>query len=345
MKRIVVFILLILSVICLTGYSAYMFISFDKIDDAEVKANNVTEKKEIMQEKDESNNSEEKTREIKSDNNDTTKKETTKVITTTSASIKTTISEKTTSVTTTVKTAQKQEEKTTDISDDAKKNILYRDKIYNTYGIKIIFKDEESNTSNTVVKQYNDKIIYSVLSKIETGLKKYPSNFFNSLKSKYKGLSIYLVTSISGNYSGLTNNNSNGVVITIATGSSENSSALFENTLHHELMHYMDCYLASIINVKDSMLDMNPDGFVYGSLDEAYVNFYVSSESVYFLSKYAKTNYLEDRATLFEDMMTRPFKKDYYNEGMPINKKAKLISQQIETYIGGNSSSYWRRFI
>lgn len=46
-----------------------------------------------------------------------------------------------------------------------------------------------------------------------------------------------------------------------------------------------------------------------------------------------KTNYLEDRAVIFSDLMSRSITKDYYNDGTPINKKAKLISLQIKEYL------------
>ena len=46
-----------------------------------------------------------------------------------------------------------------------------------------------------------------------------------------------------------------------------------------------------------------------------------------------KTNYLEDRAVIFSDLMSRCITKDYYNDGTPINKKANLISLQIKEYI------------
>ena len=51
-----------------------------------------------------------------------------------------------------------------------------------------------------------------------------------------------------------------------------------------------------------------------------------------------KTNYLEDRAVIFSDLMSRSITKDYYNDGTPINKKAKLISSQIKEYFNILSS-------
>jgi len=47
-------------------------------------------------------------------------------------------------------------------------------------------------------------------------------------------------------------------------------------------------------------------------------------------------------------MMTRSIKKPFYNDGTPINKKAKLISSQIKEHFNTLSNTgryYWDRFI
>ena len=92
------------------------------------------------------------------------------------------------------------------------------------------------------------------------------------------------------------------------------------------MMHYIDCYLATIIGasaLENSMAEFNPQGFVYGNQNNDYVYFF--SNPYYFISSYSKTNYKEDRAVIFEDMMFRSLKKEYYVKGNPINEKAKVI--------------------
>ena len=56
---------------------------------------------------------------------------------------------------------------------------------------------------------------------------------------------------------------------------------------------------------------------------------YYYSNPAYFLSAYSKSDYIEDRAVLFSNMMFRTLKKDYYSVGYPINEKAKLICRQL----------------
>ena len=219
-------------------------------------------------------------------------------------------------------------------------NDYLRKNIKSKYGVNIGYKDESDvnyvNSYSNFTKQYDDEKIHTALNNVDIALRKYPSDFFFEINNKWKSLTIYLVDQITGNVAGLTDNrNPSNVVILINT-----ESLLFESTLHHEIMHYIDCYLASIIGVstlENSMKDYNPSGFVYGAQTTEYVYYY--SNPAYFLSAYSKSDYKEDRAVLFSDMMFRTLKKDYYRAGNPINEKAKLISRQLETYFDCVSSS------
>ncbi len=228
-------------------------------------------------------------------------------------------------------------------------NDYLRKNIKSKYGVNIGYKDESDvnyvNSYSNFTKQYDDEKIHTALNNVDIALRKYPSGFFFEINNKWKSLTIYLVDQITGNVAGLTDNrNPSNVVILINT-----ESLLFESTLHHEIMHYIDCYLASIIGastLENSMKDYNPSGFVYGAQTTEYVYYY--SNPAYFLSAYSKSDYKEDRAVLFSDMMFRTLKKDYYSAGNPINEKAKLISRQLETYFDCVSSSVkenWERFI
>ena len=228
-------------------------------------------------------------------------------------------------------------------NDNLRKNIKSK------YGVNIGYKDESDvnyvNSYSNFTKQYDDEKIHTALNNIDTALRKYPNGFFFEINKKWKSLTIYLVDQINGNVAGLTDNrNPNNVVILINT-----ESLLFESTLHHEILHYIDCYLASIIGastLENSMKDYKPSGFVYGIQTTEYVYYYFNP--AYFLSAYSKSDYKEDRAVLFSDMMSRTLKKDYYSAGNPINEKAKLISRQLEKYFDCVSSSVkenWERFI
>ncbi len=231
----------------------------------------------------------------------------------------------------------------------AEKNDEYRKQLQNKYSVKIAYKNELGNyTINGYGsdKLNDDNKINNCLGEIDKTLKNYPNGFFKEMKDYGMPLTIYLVNSISGNVSGLTDaKDKNDIKIMIAPAS------LFENTLNHEIMHYIDSYIkvkGYPIDINNTMKDVNPVGFTYGDTSNEYVYYFTSVDNAYFLSSYGKTNYLEDRAVIFSDLMTRTFTKDYYADGTPINKKAKLISSQIKEHFNTLSNTgryYWDRFL
>lgn len=231
----------------------------------------------------------------------------------------------------------------------AEKNDEYRKQPQNKYSVKIVYKNELGNyTINGYGsdKLNDDNKINNCLGEIDKTLKNYPNGFFKEMKDYGMPLTIYLVNSISGNVSELTDaKDKNDIKIMIALAS------LFENTLNYEIMHYIDSYIkvkGYPIDINNTMKDVNPVGFTYGDTSNEYVYCFTSVDNAYFLSSYGKTNYLEDRAVIFSDLMTRTFTKDYYANGTPINKKAKLISLQIKEHFNTLSNTgryYWDRFL
>ena len=231
----------------------------------------------------------------------------------------------------------------------AEKNDEYRKQLQNKYSVKIAYKDELGNYTITGYgsdKLNDDNKINNCLGEINKTLKNYPNGFFKEMKDYGMPLTIYLVNSISGNVSGLTDaKDKSDIKIMIAPAS------LFENTLNHEIMHYIDSYIkvkGYSIDINITMKDVNPIGFTYGDTSNEYVYYFTSIDNAYFLSAYGKTNYLEDRAVIFSDLMTRTFTKDYYADSTPINKKAKLISSQIKEHFNTLSNTgryYWDRFL
>ena len=212
----------------------------------------------------------------------------------------------------------------------AEKNNEYRKTLENKYSVKIIYKDENGDYliggSINTEKLNDDNEIDKYLKEVELTLKKYPNGFFKEMKDNNVSLRIYMVNKIDGNYSGMTDGrDQSNITVTIGT----NNTNLFESTLHHELMHYIDIYMRQknpTLNLEEIMKSYNPEGFSYGSNDSSYDFNFSNPNDAYFISYYSRQSYLEDRAVLFSDMMTRTTKRPYYNDGTPINKKAKLIS-------------------
>ena len=231
-------------------------------------------------------------------------------------------------------------------------NDEYRKKLENKYLVKIVYKDENGNYliggSINTEKLYDDNEINKYLKEIESTLKKYPNGFFKEMKDNNVSLRIYMVNKINGGHSGMTDGrNQSNITVTIGT----DGTNLFEYTLHHELMHYIDIYMRQkdpTLNLAEIMKSYNPEGFNYGSNDSTYDYNFSNPNDAYFLSYYSRQSYLEDRAVLFSDMMTRTTKRPYYNDGTPLNKKAKLINDQLHKYYNCVSTSvreHWERFI
>lgn len=234
----------------------------------------------------------------------------------------------------------------------AEKNNEYRKNLENKYSVKILYKDENSGYliggSINTEKLNDDNEIDKYLKETELTLKKYPTNFFKEMKDNNVALKIHIVNKIDGNYSGMTDGkNQSNITITIGT----DGTKLFESTLHHELMHYIDIYMRQknpTLNLEEIMRSYNLEGFSYGSNDKSYDYNFSNPNDAYFLSYYSRQSYLEDRAVLFSDMMSRTTKRPYYNDGTPINKKAKLISSQIKEHFNILSNTgryYWDRFL
>lgn len=231
----------------------------------------------------------------------------------------------------------------------AQKNNEYRNQIQNKYSIKIAYQDEMDYYSmNGYTRQIieDDNEINKYLIEIDKALAKYPEGFFKEMKNFNMPATIYLVKSISGNVSGVTDAHiKTNIIIMIEP------SLLFEYVLHHEIMHYIDSYISVKgypIDINKSMNEVNPDCFIYGDESNDYVYNFTEVKNAYFVSKYGKTNYLEDRAVIFAELMFRTYTKDCYAKNTPINKKANFISSQIKEHFSILKSTekyYWDRFI
>lgn len=239
---------------------------------------------------------------------------------------------------TTTKTSQMNETTTTTttVKTQAQKNDEYRKQLLSKYNVTVGYKDEIDgkyvNSYATPTKLYDDEVISYNLTKIENALKKYPKSFFSEIKNKWKPISIYLVDYINGYAGGVTDNNNSSTLVILIVATHSPKSSILENTVHHELMHAIDCYFTSkgiysSYILEQSIAKYNPEGFSYGVQDNKYV--YLLEDPCYFVSKYSKANYKEDRAEVFANLMYRSYAPSYLKAGHPINEKAKTITNQI----------------
>lgn len=227
-------------------------------------------------------------------------------------------------------------------------NDIYRKKIESTYGVTIKYGDEIGDYKPkrlTPTKLKDSNKIKENLGYIETEFKKYPTEFFKDFKGM--PLTIYLVESVPNNsFTGYTDREfMNDIKITVV------NSYFFSYTLNHEIMHYIDAYLEIKMYPNDpyqEYMKLNPSGFVYGNAQEKYNYGYNSQiKGSYFLNSYSQLNPREDRAEIFKQMITRPYKPvGMFDEGEVIRKKALVISEQIKTYFpSAKGTQYWDKII
>ena len=232
----------------------------------------------------------------------------------------------------------------------AELNNQYRNKLQTTYGITIAYGDEMGSYLigyYSPTKMTDDTEINEYLTRIETELKKYPTGFFKEMKNFGMPLTLYIVKDIpNSGIAGLTDSQfADNIIISIKSG------LLFEKTLNHEIMHYIDAYLKIKMYPEDLESiwnELNPDNYTYGSFDTSLDFLTTQNNNSYFLSNYAQTNWREDRATLFEDLMTRSLKRSCYTEGTPLYNKIKTIAEQIDKYydcVNSSTTEYWERFL
>lgn len=246
-------------------------------------------------------------------------------------------------------TEEKPEEKpvTPPVVED--KNDIKRKSMESTYGIKILYGDEIGDYHPRGIiptRLTNESDIETYLTRLNGELAKYPKGFFNDFKKAGMPLTIYLVKGVNGAFAGFTDYQfMNNIKLTLVTNYN------FEYTIHHELMHYIDCYLDIKMYPNEPYSEyeaLNPSGFVYGSAKEEYIyNMASRPRGTYFITSYSTTHVKEDRAEVFQYMTARAYAPiGCFEPNEVIRKKAEIISKQIKTYFPSvTGSAIWDRFI
>lgn len=220
------------------------------------------------------------------------------------------------------------------------------------YGVKFMVRDQ----SRTRVGRGNGTAIYdeeklkTVLNSVNYSLSLYPAGFFKEFNANGMSLTLNLLDKIDNGLHGLSDSEFlSNVVISVAT-----SSYLFEETLHHEILHYIDNYIETKMypnTPETEYVTCNPAGYTYGNPNSSLSFKYTNAQTAYFIADYGQINYKEDRATLFPRLM-RPsisagneFLK-YSNS--PLSCKARILVRQIDqafNTVTSSKSIAWNRFV
>lgn len=225
----------------------------------------------------------------------------------------------------------------------------FRKSLESKYGIKIAYGNElagykpknKSTTPLTDVVQ-----IRTQLNTLDSALAKYPAGFF--AEPTDTKLTFYFIKSVEDNaFAGLTDHEfGDDVKITLAV-----NSGFSAYTIHHEIMHWID-FIMSVnaypTDIYASYQLLNPSDFTYGQINSS-LSYFKNAPIPYFMTDYAQTNVLEDRAETFSMMIGRSYAlHGMFDQGSVLREKAKIISTQISQYfktapVGGNYT--WNQFI
>lgn len=178
------------------------------------------------------------------------------------------------------------------------------------YHVDIVYKDDVNikNSTFETSKMNNNYVVLNALNQIEKTLNKFNLEFYDRFyEDKHKGLIIYLSGKLTPNdkvdttpnpagYT-LQENNESEIVIDIDQSS-------LDVTLCHELMHAIEFKMN---NTFIKWTDYNPLGYMYSGnyrdyIDSKYTITEEDINNVYFVDEYAKTNGMEDRARVFENI-------------------------------------------
>ena len=222
----------------------------------------------------------------------------------------------------------------------------YRKQIEDTYGIKVLYGSETNgyvvgSLGTTAITDTN--VMKSTLEQLNTALSMYPNGFFREFSKQNMSLNVYLIKNYSAeNVTGVTDFAPRRTIISIAT------DFPFDESFHHEMLHYIEHYIESAGGGFTAWNSFNPLDFTYGVENSSYSYSKTGTPGSYFVNNYAQTSANEDRASTFEYMTASVKYSCYDSNDYPIWKKSNYLSTMIETYFTTVSSSvvdYWERYI
>ena len=234
---------------------------------------------------------------------------------------------------------------TTDDNSVDEENLKLRNEIEKEFSIKVKYGKETEgyavggvttvaiNDSNLANKTLND--LYNTLSL-------YPKGMFKEIKNGGIPLTIILVNNYSENgITGITDSSYEYANISIAAVYD------FAESFYHESYHYIERYMFKKKANFNSWDSLNPNDFVWNTIDGSLSYSNTFREDSYFVNNYAQTSAEEDRASTFEYMMANT-KASCLNRNSNIWYKATYMALTIESVfdtVSPDSIEYWERFI
>ena len=235
-------------------------------------------------------------------------------------------------------------EPTSDFTID-KQNDALRKEIEKEFSVTVKYGSETAGytVGGVSTEPISDpNLINKSLNGLYSTLSLYPVGLFKEIKDGGIPLTIILVNNYSEyGITGITDSSYEYATISIAVVYD------FSESFYHESYHYIERYMFKKKANFNSWDSLNPDGFIWSTIDGSLSYSNTFSEDSYFVNNYAQTSPAEDRASTFEYMMADT-KASCLNPGNNVWKKANYMALTIESVfktVSPDSIEYWERYI
>ena len=217
----------------------------------------------------------------------------------------------------------------------------YAEEIGRRYGIEVLIHKEAAAVEPfdyDLEYEHLVGVLKRELELLDRNLSRYPEGFLTTLASRFDGLSICIVRSLTGSAEAGSLNSADGIQFLngyhayIALAAPTNT----EYALYHELCHLIDTVVISESGAYDRWDELNPQGFAY---DYDYISnqtrdssAYLQESTRYFIDTYSMSFPKEDRARIMEYAMTEGNESFFRSPTM--QAKLKLMCEGIREAFG-----------
>lgn len=172
-----------------------------------------------------------------------------------------------------------------------------------------------------------DEIDPDLVDRMAIAFARYPSSFRKAARLEHVAFCRVITYERGTDHgpAGLADPNTHRIYISVADFREEHHEAVIEDAVHHEVFHLLDFETQGEHALADTeWKKLNPAGFVYAKGSEAL------ARPQGFVNVYATTNEMEDRASTFEYLMTRPDELCEMTAKDPaLARKVRLIWQRV----------------
>lgn len=227
------------------------------------------------------------------------------------------------------------------------------DGIEKKYGIELEIADEAAGVIVDFAMVPSESYEYTsdALDVLDRELGRYPAGFLTQIKNYDSDkIRIYLTADVVGftdefEYGGVCTTNNNEIVIALEVG----DLPYLESSLHHELSHAIDIYVEEKLNnpdFSDGWDALNPQDDIWYSegeaqLHELYIeSFYsdIDTAGAYYVDDYGHTNATEDRARIFETVMSDGCYTVRFDEAPFLMAKLNYYAKSIREAFDGSEN-------